>query len=138
MTTDGVDLRVEPLAPEKSLGELVADMTSSLTTIFRKEIDLAKVELKEEATRAGKGAGMLGGAALAGWLAVVMLSFALAYLLDEVMHPALAFLLVAVVWTAVAAGLQARGRRQLKETPVLPETKRSLKEDAEWARKQRS
>lgn len=138
MTTDGVDLRVEPIAPEKSLGELVADMTSSLTTIFRKEIDLAKVELKEEAGRAGKGAGMLGGAALAGWLAIVMLSFALAYLLDEVMHPALAFLLVAVVWAAAATVLQARGRRQLKETPVLPETKRSLKEDAAWAREQRS
>jgi uncharacterized membrane protein YqjE len=138
VTAEKVDLRVEPRAPDKSLGELISDMTSSLSSIFRKEIELAKVELKEEATKAGKGAGMLGGAALAGYLALLMASFALVFLLDEVMHTALAFLLVAVLYGIGAAVLQAKGRTQLKETPVLPETKRSLKEDAEWARTQRS
>ena len=64
-TTDhDVDLRTQPLAPEKSLGELVSDMTESLSGIFRKEIELAKVELKDEASRAGKGAGMLGDAGM--------------------------------------------------------------------------
>jgi uncharacterized membrane protein YqjE len=138
MTPDDVDLRVEPRAPEKSLGELVADMTSSLSSIFRKEIELAKVELKEEASKAGKGAGMLGGAAIAGWLTLLMASFALVSLLDEVMHTALAFLLVAVLYGIGAFVLQAKGREQLAATPVLPETKRSLQEDAEWARTQRS
>jgi uncharacterized membrane protein YqjE len=136
--SDQVDLRVEPRAPDKSLGELVADMTSSLSSIFRKEIELAKVELKEEAGKAGKGAGMLGGAAIAGWLTLLMASFALVSLLDEVMHTALAFLLVAILYGIGAYLLQAKGREQLASTPVLPETTKSLKEDAEWARTQRS
>jgi uncharacterized membrane protein YqjE len=138
MTADNVDLRVEPRAPEKSLGELVADMTGSLSSIFRKEIELAKVELKEEAGKAGKGAGMLGGAAIAGWMTLILASFALVSLLDEVMHTALAFLLVAILYGIGAFVLQARGREQLANTPVLPETTRSLKEDAQWARTQRS
>ena len=135
---DRVDLRVDPLEPDKSLGELVGDMTTSLSNIFRKEIELAKVELKEEVGEAGKSAGMLGGAALAGYLAVLMASFALVSLLDEVMHTALAFLLVAVLYGIGAFLLQAKGREKLAATPVLPETKKSLKEDAEWARTQRS
>lgn len=133
-----VDLRVDPLEPDKSLGELVGDMTTSLSNIFRKEIELAKVELKEEVGQAGKSAGMLGGAALAGYLALLMASFALVSLLDEVMHTALAFLLVAVLYGIGAFLLQAKGRQKLADTPVLPETKKSLKEDAEWARTQRS
>ena len=135
---DRVDLRVDPLEPDKSLGELVGDMTTSLSNIFRKEIELAKVELKDEVGQAGKSAGMLGGAALAGYLAVLMASFALVSLLDEVMHTALAFLLVAVLYGIGAFLLQAKGREKLAATPVLPETKKSLKEDAEWARTQRS
>ena len=129
-TEHQVDLRTEPLAPEKSLGELVADMTESVSGIFRKEIELAKVEIKEEASAAGKSAGMLGGAALAGWLAAIMVSFALVALLDEVMHTALAFLLVAVLYGIAAYVLQAKGRSKLAGTPVLPETKKSLKETA--------
>lgn len=134
---DDVDLRVEPREPDKSLGELVGEMTESLSAIFRKEVELAKVEVKEEVTSAGKGAGMLGGAALAGWLALMFLSFAVAWLLDEVMHTALAFLLVAVAYGIGAAVLAQNGRRRLKVDP-LPETRASIKEDVEWARAQKS
>lgn len=138
MAGDDVDLRVEPRAPEKSLGELVGEMTEHLSAIFRKEVELAKVELKEEAGRAGKGAGMLGGAAVAGWFALLFLSFALGWLLDEVMHTALAFLLIAVLYGIGAAVLGMKGREKLGEVEPLPNTIGSLKEDAEWARAQRS
>lgn len=135
---DPVDLRVEPREADKSLGELVGEMTEHLSTIFQKEIELAKVELKEDAQKAGKGAGMLGGAAVAGYFALLFLSFALGWLLDEVMHTALAFLIVAVLYGIGAAVLGMKGKEKLGETEGLPNTKASLKEDAEWARAQRS
>lgn len=137
-TRHDIDLRVEPREPDKSLGELVGETTESLSAIFRKEIELAKVELKDEVTTAGKGAGMLGGAALAGWLALMFLSFAAAWLLDEVMHTALAFLLVAVAYGIGAAVLAQSGRHRLTEAEPLPETRASIKEDVEWARAQKS
>ena len=128
-TDHDVDLRTQPLAPEKSLGELVSDMTESLSGIFRKEVELAKVELKDEASRAGKGAGMLGGAAMAAWSALMFASFALAWLLDEIMHTALAFLLVAVLYGIAAAVLGLRGKEQLADIEPLPETRASIQED---------
>ena len=135
---EDVDLRVQPREPDKSLGDLVGEMTESLSTIFRKEVELAKVELKEEVARSGKSAGLIGGAALAGWLALIFLSFALAWLLDEVMHTALAFLVVAVLYGIAAAVLAQNGRRRLAETEPLPQTRASIKEDMEWAREQKS
>ena len=71
----------EPLQPEKSLGELVGAMASDLSSLVRQEIELAKVELRDEAKRAGTAAGMFGAAGVGAWMAVIMLSFALAWLL---------------------------------------------------------
>jgi uncharacterized membrane protein YqjE len=136
--SDDVDLRTEPLASEQSLGALVGGMTEHLSSIFRKEIELAKVELKEEVTQAGKGAGMLGGAAIAGYLALLFASFALAWLLDEIMHTALAFLVVAVLYAIGATVLGRKGKEKLGGTEVLPTTKATLKEDGQWVRAQRS
>jgi uncharacterized membrane protein YqjE len=130
-----------PTAPadaDRSLGELVSKVTADVSALLSTQIELAKVELKDEVTTAGKGAGMLGGAALAGWLALIFLSFAVAWLLDEVMHTALAFLLVAVAYGIGAAVLAQNGRRRLTEVEPLPETRQSIKEDVQWARAQKS
>src|ERR1700742_3339350 len=96
-TTPTYDPATQPKRPEASLGELFSEMTSSLSELFRKEIELAKVEAREEVGRAGKGAAMVGAAGLAGWLALVMLSLALAWLLDQAMNTALAFAIVGVL-----------------------------------------
>jgi uncharacterized membrane protein YqjE len=135
---EGVDLSREPKAPELSLGELFSEMTSNLSTLMRQEVELAKVETKEEVARAGKAAGMLGGAAVAGHMALLLASFALAWLLDEWLHTALAFLVVAVIYGIVAAVLYSQGRQRLKQMQGMPNTTQSLKEDVEWARAQRS
>src|SRR5205085_9892175 len=61
---------------EPSLGELIGNITEDMSLLMRKEIALAKAELREEAVKAGKGAGMFGGAGFAAYLTVVLLSFA--------------------------------------------------------------
>jgi uncharacterized membrane protein YqjE len=124
---------------QRSLGQIVGDLSNDLTTLVKQELELARTELKEEATKAGKGAGMLGGAGVSGLLALILGSFALAYLLDNWMPVELAFLIVTILWAIVGAVLAARGRKELKNTnPQLPETQQTLKEDAAWARAQKS
>jgi F0F1-type ATP synthase assembly protein I len=132
-------LPTEPKNPEKSLGQLFSELTSDLSTLMRKEVELAKVETKEEVSRAGKAGGMLGGGAFAGYFALLFLSFALAWLLDEWMHTALAFLIVGLLYAVVAAVLVVRGRARLQNVnPVPQQTVETLKEDVQWAKAQRS
>jgi hypothetical protein len=132
------DPAVEPLESEKSLGELVGEMTRDVSTLLRQEVQLAKTEAREEISRASQGAGMLAGAGVAAWLALLLLSLALAAWLDEVMHPAVALLIVGVIWVVAAAVLAAIGRKRLKSVEPLPQTVDTLKEDVQWAKQQMS
>jgi hypothetical protein len=118
---------------ETSVGELIGNISNDLSQLFRQEVDLAKVELKQEASKAGKAAGVLGGAAFAGYLAVVLVSFALVFALGNVMNLGWAALIVAVIWGIIGAVLYANGRKKLKEVDPTPRrTVDTLKEDAQW------
>ena len=123
----------------RSLGQIVGDITSDMSTLVRQEIDLAKSEMKQEVSKLGKGAGMLGAAGLAGYFTLFFLSFALTYLLDNWMPVELAALIVALLWGVVAAVLAARGRKEIKRAnPQLPVTQQTIKEDVQWAKTQKS
>ncbi|MFI5934392.1 phage holin family protein [Actinoplanes sp. NPDC051494] len=118
---------------DTSVGDLIGNVTQDVSTLFRQEVALAKAELKQEAAKAGKGAGMLGGAGFAGYLAVVLLSFAVVFGLGNVMDPGWAALIVAVVWGVIGAVLYTTGRKQLKTVdPVPHRTVDTIKEDAQW------
>jgi hypothetical protein len=124
---------------DRSLGQIVGDVTQDLSVLVRQELELAKTEAKQEAARAGRGAGLLAGAGVAGHLLLVFVSLALMFLLDNWMPTELAALITAAVWLVVALVLASAGRKALAQTnPALPKTQRSLKEDAEWARRQKS
>jgi len=118
---------------ETSVGELIGNISNDLSTLFRQEVELAKAELKQEASKAGKAAGMLGAAGFAGYLVVVLLSFALVAALSNVMDPGWAALIVAVIWAIVGAVLYANGRKKLKTVDPTPRrTVETIKEDAQW------
>jgi len=129
---------VQPPQADASLGELFSDLTTDMSALLRDELSLAKVELKEEITKAGRAGGMFGGAALAGYMTIVLLSFAAAWGLAEVMAVGWAFLIVAVVWGVAAALLYLRARDQLQKVHPKPEqTIDTLKEDVRWVKKQK-
>lgn len=132
------DPAVEPVRPEASLGELFGELTSQMGELFRQELALAKVEATDQAKRAGKGAGLLAGAGAVAYVAFIMVSLALAWLLDQALNRALAFLIVGVVWLGIAAVLAVIGRRNLAAVEALPQTTTTLKEDVQWAKAQKS
>jgi uncharacterized membrane protein YqjE len=111
-----------------SIGELVSDITADISTLMRQEVALAKVELKDSATKGGKAAGMLGAAGYAGHLFVLFLSITLwmtlAYLFDDLAWSAL---VVALLWGVIAAVLAVMGRKKLKEVQGLPQTTETAK-----------
>ena len=118
---------------ETSVGELIGNISNDLSQLFRQEVELAKAEVKQEATKAGKAAGMLGAAAFAGYLAIVLLSFALVFALGNVMDLGWAALIVAVIWGVVGAVMYANGRKKLKTVDPMPRrTVDTIKEDAKW------
>jgi uncharacterized membrane protein YqjE len=117
----------------KSIGQLIGDVSDDLSRLFRQEVELAKVELRTEATKAGRAAGMLGGAGVAAHMAVLLLSLAVMFALGAVMPLGWAALIVAVVWGIVAAVLYSSGRARMRTvSPVPKQTVETLKEDAQW------
>ncbi|WP_374513580.1 phage holin family protein [Terrabacter sp. Ter38] len=115
-------------AERASLGELVGDISQGLSTLLRQEVDLAKAELRESTSRASKAAGMFGGAALAGWMAVLFLSLAVwEWLSGALDNRGWAAVIVMAVWAVVAAVLAAMGRRTTKEIQGLPRTAETAK-----------
>ena len=124
--------RAEEVA-ETSVGDLIGNISNDLSQLFRQEVELAKAEMKQEATKAGKAAGFLGAAGFAGYLTVVLLSFALVFALGNVMNLGWAALIVAVIWGIIGAVLYANGRKKLKTVdPVPHRTVDTIKEDAKW------
>jgi len=128
----------EPKRPEQSLGELFKEMTSELSGLFRQEVQLAKVETRQEAQRAAKAGASMGVGGVAALLCITFLSTALALLLAQAMNDALAFAIVAVLWGIAAAVLVSIGRRKLRQIEPLPETTETIKEDMQWAKNLRS
>ncbi|MFJ3439127.1 phage holin family protein [Streptomyces cyaneofuscatus] len=120
---------------DPSIGELVGEISEDLTQLVREEVELAKAEIKESATRAGKAAGMLAGSGYAGHLVLLMGSLAAVFGLAHVVDLAWAALIVTGFWALLAAVLCVVGRKRLKTVSAKPErTVETLKEDAQWAR----
>jgi uncharacterized membrane protein YqjE len=120
---------------EKSIGELVSQLSTETSTLIKQEMALARAELTEQGKRAGKGAGMLGGAGVAGLLTLGALTATLIALLDTAMATWLAALIVTVLWAAVAGVLALQGRNKIQEaTPPAPQTVETVKEDVRWAK----
>jgi hypothetical protein len=115
-------------ADNASLGELLGDVTRDLSTLMRQEVELAKAEAKQSATKAGKGAGMLGGAGVAGHFVLVFLSLALMFALGALMPLGWAAVIVAVIWGIIAAVLASIGRKELKQIKGMPQTGETLSE----------
>lgn len=124
----GAHARTEDTS-SSSVGALIGEVTSDLSKLMRQELELAKVEMKEEVAKTGKAAGMLGGAGFAGYMAVFFASITLWWALANVMDEAWAALIVTVLWAVAAAVMASMGRKKMREVHPKPEkTIETLKE----------
>ena len=112
---------------DRSLGDLISEVTQDLSTLMRQELDLAKAELQQSATRAGKGAGMLGGAAIAGYFVLLFVSIALWWAIGSATGLGWSAVIVAVIWGIIGAVLAAAGRKSLQSVRGLPKTADTVK-----------
>jgi hypothetical protein len=115
-------------ARDASLGQLLSEVTKDLSTLMRQEVALAKAEIRQDATKAGKGAGMLGGAGLGGYMVLLFLSLALMFALGAVMPTGWAALIVAAIWAVIAAVLGLMGKAQLQRVSGPKQTVETAKE----------
>jgi Flp pilus assembly protein TadB len=122
---------------ERSLGDLFSQLTHDLSTLMRQEVMLAKTELRQKASKAGKDVGFLaaGGAiAYAGFL-VILAGIVLA--LGLVLPWWASALIVGVVVAAIGYILIRKGQTALKQADLTPkQTIETLKEDQQWAKEQ--
>ena len=118
----------EVKAENTSLGDLLGEVTRDLSTLIRQETELAKAEIRQSAKRAGKGAGMLGGAGYAGLMAIYFLSVALWWGLGYLVGNAWSAVIVAIIWGIIGGILYSVGRKRLAEVQGAPQTVETVKE----------
>jgi uncharacterized membrane protein YqjE len=107
---------------DRSLGELVKQLSEQTSTLVRQEIRLAQLELQEKGKRAGIGAGLFGGSGLVALYGLGALVAAAVLLLATALEPWLAALITAAALFAVAGILALTGKKQVEQaTPPVPE-----------------
>ena len=123
---------------DEGIADLLKRLSHETSTLVRQELELAKAEMSVKAKEGGKGAGFLGGGAVAGLLFLGALTATLMGILDTFMVFWLAALIVTLVWGAVAAVLALQGKNKLQEAgpPVPEQAQQSVKEDVAWAKTQ--
>ncbi|KQX62133.1 hypothetical protein ASD06_13710 [Angustibacter sp. Root456] len=113
----------------RTLGQLVADASSDLSSILRSEVALAKAELKADVKAAAIGGAMFAVAGVVAFLALILLLIAAAYgLVAAGLSPWLAFLIVAVVLLIITGVLALVGKSQIGRAGPPERTVRTTKE----------
>jgi xanthine/uracil permease len=126
---------------DRSLGQLLKELTHETSTLLKQEVDLAKTEMSEKASRVGANLGSLavgGGVALLGALALLAFAiYGLQALLRQFMDPDVAVwlapLIIGVVLAAIGYSLIKKALETLKRESITPQrTTQSLQENKEW------
>jgi hypothetical protein len=122
---------------DRSIAELVRQLSEQSSELARKEVELAKAEMEIKARRLGMGAGAFGGAGILGLFAFGALTAAAILALATAMDAWLAALVVGVVYAAIAGVMALVGRRKVQEgSPPIPErAANSVKDDVETAKR---
>lgn len=126
--------RGQPPAEEKSLSELFSDMSTELSTLLRKEVELVKTETKDTVSQAAKAGALLGAVAVGGLFALLLLAMAAAFGLAEVMATGLAFLVVGLLFLVVAGVSFTMARKKLAEVKPPEQAIATIKQDVEVAK----
>jgi drug/metabolite transporter (DMT)-like permease len=121
---------------DRSLKELFGDLTHSVTTLSRKEIELARAEISEKVSQAGVAAGAVAAGGILALAALIVILQALVIALTELgLAPALSALIVGGVVAIIAFALIYKGMNDLKASNLAPtRTVEALRRDADMVK----
>lgn len=129
--------RQQMVKEERSLGDLFSDLAGDTATLVRQEVSLAKVELTQSATAAGKNIGSLVVGGAIAYVAVLALTAAVILGLAQFMPAWLSALIVSAVIGVAAYISISSALSKLRQMNAVPkETIKSIKENAEWLKKE--
>lgn len=116
----------------RSAGNLLSDAMGSVSSLIRNEVDLARAEISENATKAGVAIGLIAVAAITALVALNVLAAALVAALTEAgIAAGWSALIVGVVLGGVAFFLMTKGVNDLKVSNLAPmRTAKNVKRDA--------
>ena len=132
---------MQAIREERSIGQLLKELRDETTTLLRQEVDLAKAEISEKASRTGKNLGSLavgGGVAFLGALALLAaVVYGLTSILNQFMSVGVAIwlapLIVGLVLAAVGYSMLQKALVALKQESLTPQkTTQTLQENKEW------
>jgi hypothetical protein len=122
---------------EPTLGECFSNLTRQASELIHEEVELAKTEITRGASRMGKGAVMLAGAAAVGYAGLLALVATCIILLALVVKLWIAALIITALVLAVAGFLAMTGLKQVKAAQLAPkQTMQTIQEDVRWAKAQ--
>jgi len=122
---------------EPSIGELFASLARDTSNLVRQEVELAKTEMTQKATKAGRDIGYIAAGAGVAYVGLIVLAFALVYVLDIFLPLWAAALIVGLVIAGIGYMLVQRGLTELRRVDLTPQqTIETLKEDTEWVKDQ--
>lgn len=126
---------------DRSIGQLLKELTHETSTLLKQEVDLAKTEMSEKASRMGTNLGAVavgGSVALLGAIALLLaVIYGLGAILNNFLSPEtaswLAPLIVGGILAAVGYSMIKKALDTLKRESLTPEkTTQSLQENKEW------
>jgi hypothetical protein len=133
---------------ERSIGELFGQLTQDMTLLVRQEVQLARTEMTEKLSRMTRNLISVGAGGFVAYLGGLALMAALILGIRDLANISLAWsaLIVGAILAIIGYVMLQRGLKELKESEVAPrravenikEDVRSIKDDVQWAKEQRS
>jgi uncharacterized membrane protein YqjE len=121
----------------RPIADVLQDIVGNVQKIVRAEVKLAKAEVKEEASKAGRAAGMMAAGAVSAIYALGLLLLTILFALAQIMPLWLAALILFVLLAVVTAILLGIGRKRFRAVHATPEkTVETMKENVEWVKRQ--
>jgi fatty acid desaturase len=123
---------------ERSLGDLFGELSQQTSTLVKKEIELARLEVTRSATTTARNAAMIAVGGVVAYAGAIVVLIGLGWLLASLGLPVwIALVIVGGLTLAIGGFLAYRSLEAMRKAQVVPErTVETIKEDVEWAKEQ--
>ena len=128
---------MQPQRDERSIGDLFAELAAETSTLVRQEVQLAKTEVTQKISSAGKDAGFIGAGGALAYAGLLAIIAAVVIGLGQLIPMWVSALIVGLLVVGAGYFLIQRGLNGLKHLDPTPrQTIQTIKEDVEMVKEQ--